>query len=420
MKIYVIIILCFINSCCQLLADGDKSKGSDVEYHAEIIKEILKKGISAKEDEQKITEAFKKLIEMDTDEAMRAIVRSCLGCTELKDEEKLLYLFGQALKDASIKRSLLYDKLQKYLDDEDGDVGFTIGFLAKIDKPRVFDYLIQEFHNDDKKYEVVRDIDGYRPTLWDLWRLAELRDKRIVEVLKKFKPKGIREDLAIAEAYCLVNHEYEKNLNFILNSFERSIVDDFLSHIEEIGNPEAIDFLEKNRYELLVDCYELDLDNIIAELKKNEGLIQRHHIKVTCSSTLIEENNKFLYDIDNIFDNDDNTAWVEGAEGDGIGEWIQFDFDREYKINRIDLISGYSKSRSIFKANNRIKNLELLFSDGVKINLDLKDTMDLQKIKIEPHVTKSIKFTIKDVYKGSKYEDTCISELKLWGSKVVD
>jgi len=61
-----------------------------------------------------------------------------------------------------------------------------------------------------------------------------------------------------------------------------------------------------------------------------------------------------------------------------------------------------------------------LFSDGVKINLDLKDTMDLQKIKIEPHVTKSIKFTIKDVYKGSKYEDTCISELKLWGSKVVD
>jgi hypothetical protein len=292
-----------------------------------------------------------------------------------------------------------------------------------------FDELIHNLYVCDKDNKYRFGSDGYGPTLFFLWRLAELRDKRIVEALKDYKSKGIREDLAIAAAYCLINYEYEKNLNFILNSFEKSInepevyypIEDFLYLIEKIGNPEVIDFLEKNRYNgLLVDCTGYDLGSIIANLEKNEGLIQRHHIKVTCSSTLIDEDNKFLYDIDNIFDDDDNTAWVEGVEGDGIGEWIQFDFDSEYKINRIDLISGYYKSVSIFKDNNRIKNLELLFSDSSTINLTFKDKTDWQQIEIEPHVTKSIKFIIKDVYKGSKYEYTCISEMRLWGSKVVD
>ncbi len=422
MKIYVIIILCFVSSCHQLSANGDESKGLNVEYHAKIIEKILDKGISTKEDERKIKEAYKTLIEMGTDKAMRAIVRSCLASTELKDEEKLNYLFGIALKDVSINRSLLYDKLQEHLKGN----GCSSYLLTKIDKRRYFDELINDMHTYDNKGPF--DSQGYGPTLPILWGLAELRDKRIVEFLKEYKSKGMREDLAIAEAYCLVNYEYEKNLNFILNSFEKSIkeppgsypIEDFLYLIEKIDNPEVIDFLERNRYNgLLVDCIEYDLDSIIAKLKKNEGLIQRHHIKVTCSSTLIDKDNKLLYDIDNIFDDDDNTAWVEGAEGDGIREWIQFDFYKEYKVARIDIISGYSKSRSIFKTNNRIKNLEILLSDGSTLNLDLKDTMDRQQIEIEPHVTKSIKFIIKDVYKGSKYEDTCISEMKLWGSAKV-
>ena len=137
-------------------------------------------------------------------------------------------------------------------------------------------------------------------------------------------------------------------------------------------------------------------------------------MKVNCSSTLTDENKRFLYDIYNIFDNDDNTAWVKGTEGEGVNEWIKFEFDKEYTVNRIDIISGYSKSSDIFKANNRVKKLELLFSDSTRVNLNLKDTMDLQQVKIEPRVTKSIKFIIKDIYKGSKYEDTAISEMKLW------
>ena len=411
MKKYFIIILIFASACYQLLANEKKSDDSDIKHHAGIIKNTLKNGISTKEDEQKITEAYKKLIEIGTDGVMKTIVRSCLASTEIKDEEKLYYLFGRALKDVIINRAILYDKIQKHLIDD--EYCCSSDFLSKIDKCRYFDELINDLYLYDKNNKGPFDSDGYGPTLPILWGLARLRDKRIVEGLKDYKPKGIREDFAIAIAYCLINHEYEKNLNFMLDSFEECI--DFLDFMEEIGNPEVINFLEKNRYNgLTVDCCELDLDNIIAELKKNEGLIQRHHIEATSSSTLIDKNNKFLYDIDNVFDNNDNTAWVEGTEGNGVGEWIQFDFDKEYKVARVDIISGYSKTKSIFKANNRIKKLEVLFSDGSQIILNLKDTMDLQQIKIEPYVTKSIKFIIKDIYKGSGYEDACISEMKLW------
>lgn len=51
------------------------------------------------------------------------------------------------------------------------------------------------------------------------------------------------------------------------------------------------------------------------------------------------------------------------------------------------------------------------FSNGEVINAKLSDdTMDFQEIKLEnPILTKSVKFTITDVYSGSKFEDTCIS-----------
>jgi len=242
MKIYAMIMLIFANSCSRLFANGDSSKGSDVEYNAKIIRNILVEGIDSKEDEQKITEVYRKLMEIGTEEAVLAIVKSSRAAIEIRDGEKALDLFGWVLKDiSSVERSELYNEVMKTYVEEGRFLYSALYILRKIDKPRVFNYLIKELYNElynkDHKSPFDPFKSKYRSTLSILWELAELRDKRIVESLQDYEPKGIREKLAIAEAYCLVNHEYEKNLNFILNSFERSIVDDFLSHIEEIGNP---------------------------------------------------------------------------------------------------------------------------------------------------------------------------------------
>jgi hypothetical protein len=112
------------------------------------------------------------------------------------------------------------------------------------------------------------------------------------------------------------------------------------------------------------------------------------------------------------------TAGVEGDSSDGIGEWIEFDLDTEYEINRIDIINGYDKSDLVFKLNNRVKKMDIQFSDTIKSNVMLDDNNGWQSFDFKPIRTNSLRFIIKDIYKGLKYKDTCISEILIWGTAV--
>ena len=48
----------------------------------------------------------------------------------------------------------------------------------------------------------------------------------------------------------------------------------------------------------------------------------------------------------------------------------------------------------------------------------LKDTMDMQYLVFpEPIYMSSMKISILEVYKGSKWDDTCISELRIFTSE---
>lgn len=60
------------------------------------------------------------------------------------------------------------------------------------------------------------------------------------------------------------------------------------------------------------------------------------------SSTLKEEN--IVHSHENVNDNDKSTAWVEGAAGDGIGEYVQLNFSFEGNITSVSMINGYAKS----------------------------------------------------------------------------
>ena len=124
------------------------------------------------------------------------------------------------------------------------------------------------------------------------------------------------------------------------------------------------------------------------------------------------------------YDSDYNTAWVEGADGHGIGEWIKFTFAEHWKarrkdtdikwISRISVINGFAASKAIYFANNRVKRLGLEFSDGTKLEINLKDgNGDYQSFPLKDKKIKAkwCKMTILDVYKGSKYDDTCISNV---------
>ena len=134
-------------------------------------------------------------------------------------------------------------------------------------------------------------------------------------------------------------------------------------------------------------------------------------LKITASASsnrLAVQSN--TYYAANAIDGKRSTAWIEGADGAGIGEWIRFDFDREIVVHRILFQPGYFKSEDIWKQNNRLAAVTAYFSDGSTRELTFTDRMESQKADVGAIRTKWVKLVIKSVYYGTD-PDTAISEI---------
>jgi len=112
----------------------------------------------------------------------------------------------------------------------------------------------------------------------------------------------------------------------------------------------------------------------------------------------------------NAIDGKRSTAWIEGVDGPGLGEWIRFDFDREINLHRILIQPGYFKSPAIWAQNNRLATITAQFSDGTSRDLNFDNRMDSQKVDVGSVKTRWVKFVIKSVYYGTD-PDTAISEV---------
>ncbi|MCM1991624.1 NADase-type glycan-binding domain-containing protein [Oceanirhabdus seepicola] len=123
------------------------------------------------------------------------------------------------------------------------------------------------------------------------------------------------------------------------------------------------------------------------------------------------------YGSDNLSDGDITTTWSEGESGDGIGSWIQLFSNTEFIISKLQLKNGYKKSKELFFKNNRAKKIKVEFSEGESSIWELSDgfSFDNTLTLDSPITTTSLKLTILEVYEGSTYKDTCISELLVYG-----
>ena len=106
-----------------------------------------------------------------------------------------------------------------------------------------------------------------------------------------------------------------------------------------------------------------------------------------------------------------DTAWVEGATGSGVGEWIAFTF-KPQTIQTIEIYPGFGKSKELFEANHRVKRATLIFSDGTRASVELFDEMRLQTVRLSaPVKTSSLRLIVEEVYPGAQYDDTAIAEI---------
>ena len=138
-----------------------------------------------------------------------------------------------------------------------------------------------------------------------------------------------------------------------------------------------------------------------------------------------------------VLDKNMQSAWCEGVKGPGIGEVIIAPFDKTK--SRFKIFSGYGKNKKTFEENNRIKSAKItlvyskqpfMYSTSEDSNtgkldtifskvINLKDVfgfqtvpLDLVKFKAGNWTQLYVAIEILDVYKGTKYDDTCITEIE--------
>lgn len=132
------------------------------------------------------------------------------------------------------------------------------------------------------------------------------------------------------------------------------------------------------------------------------------------ASSTLEATSTNSYRVTNLLDGDLTTAWNEGADGPGVGEWIQFEFSQSTRLARIEIANGYQKDSERFEGNPRVKSLKVEYSNGTTQLVDLLDVMDFQAITPTIQPVDWVRFSIVSVYAGNEWDDTALSEVRIY------
>ena len=154
------------------------------------------------------------------------------------------------------------------------------------------------------------------------------------------------------------------------------------------------------------------------------GEVQR----VTASSHL-KAQGRFNYLPKNAHDFSHESVWAEGAQGQGIGEWLEYEFAGACpRITDVKILPGHVKTQAAWEANSRPKYLKIYYLGKPICILELQDVRGMQCFDLEKFgpfgyhdadkPTWRLRFEIVEVYPGKKYTDTVIAELEFDGIDV--
>ena len=137
------------------------------------------------------------------------------------------------------------------------------------------------------------------------------------------------------------------------------------------------------------------------------------------ASSALKADAEFSYGPENLADQTWGNAWVEGAEGDGIGESVTLTMKSPQKATALYFYNGYTKSRQTYLANNRIRGATLSLNGAAPITVELKDDYNAATripIPADTGLLKTVKLTIQSVYRGESFRDTCLSAVEVESS----
>ncbi len=139
-------------------------------------------------------------------------------------------------------------------------------------------------------------------------------------------------------------------------------------------------------------------------------------VSVRSSSSLVEGNKDYNGQNTIQFSSTDNIPWVEGIDGQGIGEWFEIEtVTWNWPVDFLLISNGYVDFSKpyLYEYNSRIKKMRIQIEEhDIDFEVVLTDTPQFQEIRLPKKIDDGetvIRFTILDVYSGSKWEDTCLN-----------
>ena len=129
------------------------------------------------------------------------------------------------------------------------------------------------------------------------------------------------------------------------------------------------------------------------------------------------------YDAARLDDGHPTTAWVAA---DGVGEWFEFEFKPgegqslhgRIGVNEVYILNGYAKSPSHWREHSRVKDLDLLIDGALRAHIALADDSKPQLVSLPDiplHPNLKLRFVVRSVYPGVRYQELAVSEVRLDG-----
>ena len=115
------------------------------------------------------------------------------------------------------------------------------------------------------------------------------------------------------------------------------------------------------------------------------------------------------------FDGDAVSSW-QIRNNHGIGEYVGVSFDRTYQVSAVTFRLGNHRTDTLYTQNNTPKTLTIELGGQTFQATFPQEKTEFALTFSAPVSAAGIKVTINDVYRGSKYDDTAIAEIGVYGN----
>jgi len=146
----------------------------------------------------------------------------------------------------------------------------------------------------------------------------------------------------------------------------------------------------------------------------SQWLISHTNYEVRASSELAPADGH-TYEVSKIKNFWGNETWSEGKPGAGVGEWLELKPVAPKPLAAIEIQPGFAKSDDLFQANARPKKIRVELNEGHSFKVDVPDSKDVLRVPIIGYTkpVNKIRLTFEEVWPGTKFEDLCVSGVRL-------